>query len=169
MKKFKIPREKVVILAKCFGTVPDEPGIFNWFFEPQLQKSKDYINQGGKNSHLDVRPCSNDTSTDPHHASRSFSWCNLQSSRRLPETSPNRLYRSFADPSLRPHSRTRRNNESPPRPCPEWKSSLHRRKLYVVLPVRTNAIHRREERLDKIREYAESVQSLLSRRREGDE
>lgn len=48
IKKFQIPREKLVILAKCFGTVPDEPSIFNWPFEPQMQQSKDYINQGGE-------------------------------------------------------------------------------------------------------------------------
>ena len=47
MRVFEIPRHKLTILAKCFGTVPDEPGIFNWAFEAQLQKSRDYINQGG--------------------------------------------------------------------------------------------------------------------------
>lgn len=46
--KFGIPREKVVILAKCMGTVPEELGIFNWPFEGQMQKSKDYVNQGGE-------------------------------------------------------------------------------------------------------------------------
>lgn len=47
IKKFGIPREKLVILAKCYGTVPEEPGIFNWPFEPEMAKSKDYVNQGG--------------------------------------------------------------------------------------------------------------------------
>ena len=47
IRKFEIPRHKLTILAKCFGTVPDEPGIFNWMFEAQMQESKDYINQGG--------------------------------------------------------------------------------------------------------------------------
>ena len=48
IKKFEIPRHKLTILAKCFGTVPEEPGIFNWPFEMQMQKSKDYVNQGGE-------------------------------------------------------------------------------------------------------------------------
>lgn len=48
IRKFGIPREKVVILAKCMGTVPEELGIFNWPFEGQMQKSKDYVNQGGE-------------------------------------------------------------------------------------------------------------------------
>ena len=48
IKKFDIPRHKLTILAKCCGTVPDEPGIFNWLFEEQMKKSKDYVNQGGK-------------------------------------------------------------------------------------------------------------------------
>ncbi|KAI4195437.1 MAG: hypothetical protein LQ350_007201 [Teloschistes chrysophthalmus] len=47
IKKFGIPREKLVILAKCYGTVPEEPGIFNWPFEGEMAKSKDYVNQGG--------------------------------------------------------------------------------------------------------------------------
>ncbi|KAL9597173.1 MAG: hypothetical protein Q9219_005339 [cf. Caloplaca sp. 3 TL-2023] len=47
IEKFQIPRHKLTILAKCFGTVPEEPGIFNWAFEAQLAKSKDYVNQGG--------------------------------------------------------------------------------------------------------------------------
>lgn len=47
IKKFNIPREEITILAKIMGTVPKEPGIFNWMFEAQLQKSKDYVNQGG--------------------------------------------------------------------------------------------------------------------------
>lgn len=48
IKKFEIPREKLTILAKCFGTVPEEPSIFNWMYEPQMSKSKDYVNQGGE-------------------------------------------------------------------------------------------------------------------------
>ena len=47
IKKFDIPRHKLTILAKCCGTVPEEPGIFNWFFETQMKESKDYVNQGG--------------------------------------------------------------------------------------------------------------------------
>lgn len=48
IKKFEIPRHKVTILAKCYGTVPDEPKVFNWFFEAQMQQTKDYVNQGGR-------------------------------------------------------------------------------------------------------------------------
>ena len=56
IKKFKIPREKLTILAKCCGTVPEEPGIFNWPFEAQMKKSKDYVNKGGKEFLID-REC----------------------------------------------------------------------------------------------------------------
>ena len=48
MTKFNIPRHKLTILAKCMGTVPEEPDIFNWAFEANMQQSKDYVNQGGK-------------------------------------------------------------------------------------------------------------------------
>lgn len=47
IQKFSIPRQKLTILAKCYGTVPEEPGIFNWPFEAQMRESKDYTNQGG--------------------------------------------------------------------------------------------------------------------------
>ena len=48
IRKFEIPRHRLTILAKCMGTVPEEPGIFSWMFEAQMQKSKDYTNKGGK-------------------------------------------------------------------------------------------------------------------------
>ena len=54
MKKFEIPRHKITILAKCCGTVPEEPGIFNWPFEAQMRSSKDYVNQGGKYQCIDM-------------------------------------------------------------------------------------------------------------------
>ncbi|KAE8448473.1 hypothetical protein EG329_009354 [Mollisiaceae sp. DMI_Dod_QoI] len=47
IKKFEIPRNRLIILAKVMGTVPEEAGIFNWPYEAQLQKSRDYVNQGG--------------------------------------------------------------------------------------------------------------------------
>ncbi|KAF2235817.1 aldo-keto reductase [Viridothelium virens] len=47
IKTFGIPRHKLTILTKCMGTVPEDPSIFNWPLEPQLQKSKEYINHGG--------------------------------------------------------------------------------------------------------------------------
>ena len=55
IKKFEIPRHKLTILAKCCGTVPVEPGIFSWAFEAQMQKSKDYVNQGGKQLCTDTK------------------------------------------------------------------------------------------------------------------
>lgn len=54
INKFEIPRQNITILAKCMGTVPSEPGIFNWPFEAQLQSSRDFVNQGGEPS-LDKR------------------------------------------------------------------------------------------------------------------
>ncbi|KAL8910194.1 MAG: hypothetical protein Q9171_004492 [Xanthocarpia ochracea] len=47
IQKFEIPREKLTILAKVFGTVPEEKSIFHFPFKAQMAKSKDYINQGG--------------------------------------------------------------------------------------------------------------------------
>ncbi|KAI1408378.1 Aldo/keto reductase [Hypoxylon sp. FL1857] len=47
LRKYSIPREKVVILTKCFLYVGEETGIFTPPFGPLLEKTKDYVNQGG--------------------------------------------------------------------------------------------------------------------------
>ncbi|KAI0109290.1 Aldo/keto reductase [Hypoxylon sp. NC0597] len=47
LRKYSIPREKVVILTKCFLYVGEEPGIFTPPFGQLLEKTKDYVNQGG--------------------------------------------------------------------------------------------------------------------------
>lgn len=46
IKKFSIPRRKLILLTKCFATVGDTPAISHMRY-PQLKDSKDYVNQGG--------------------------------------------------------------------------------------------------------------------------
>lgn len=46
IKKFNLPRHKLVILSKCFGTVGEEPNVLHIKY-PQMKESKDYVNQGG--------------------------------------------------------------------------------------------------------------------------
>jgi aryl-alcohol dehydrogenase-like predicted oxidoreductase len=46
LKKFSIPRNKIIILTKCFGTVGEEPG-FNHMRYPWMKETKDYVNQSG--------------------------------------------------------------------------------------------------------------------------
>lgn len=48
IKQFKIPREKVVILTKCYNHVGEEKDIMAPAFFDQMQQSKDYVNQGGE-------------------------------------------------------------------------------------------------------------------------
>lgn len=48
MKKYKIPREKLVILTKCYNHVGEERGDFAPMFFDQMNQSKDYVNQGGE-------------------------------------------------------------------------------------------------------------------------
>jgi len=48
IRKFNIPREKVVIMTKCFLHVGEEPSINAAMFGLQLSQSKDYVNQGGE-------------------------------------------------------------------------------------------------------------------------
>ncbi|KAK3682093.1 NADP-dependent oxidoreductase domain-containing protein [Podospora appendiculata] len=47
IKKFQIPREKVVILTKCNFAVGETPDVRAVFFGPQMAASKDYVNQFG--------------------------------------------------------------------------------------------------------------------------
>jgi aryl-alcohol dehydrogenase-like predicted oxidoreductase len=46
IKKYDLPRHKLVILTKCFGTVGETPAVSHIRF-PQMKQTKDYINQGG--------------------------------------------------------------------------------------------------------------------------
>ncbi|KAK8196631.1 hypothetical protein M8818_006796 [Zalaria obscura] len=47
IKKYNIPRHKVVILSKCFGYVGEEPGIRTIQYGAKIGESKDYVNSGG--------------------------------------------------------------------------------------------------------------------------
>jgi len=47
IKKHKIPRHKLVLLTKCFGTVGEEPNVLHIKYPDQIKSSKDYVNQGG--------------------------------------------------------------------------------------------------------------------------
>ncbi|KAK9369883.1 NADP-dependent oxidoreductase domain-containing protein [Lipomyces kononenkoae] len=46
LKKYSIPREKVVIMTKCFWAVGEEPETLHWYTR-DMEKSKDYQNQFG--------------------------------------------------------------------------------------------------------------------------
>jgi aryl-alcohol dehydrogenase-like predicted oxidoreductase len=48
IQKFKIPREKIVIMTKCSIFVAEETGIFSPPLVQQMGESKDYVNQGGE-------------------------------------------------------------------------------------------------------------------------
>ncbi|KAH8780187.1 NADP-dependent oxidoreductase domain-containing protein [Diaporthe sp. PMI_573] len=47
LKKFSIPRHKIVILSKCYGAVAEDPEGRYVFQRDQFHKSKDYQNQYG--------------------------------------------------------------------------------------------------------------------------
>ncbi|KAH8695287.1 NADP-dependent oxidoreductase domain-containing protein [Talaromyces proteolyticus] len=46
IKKFEIPRERVVIMTKCAFHVGEEQDVIGAVFSEQLNQSKDYVNQG---------------------------------------------------------------------------------------------------------------------------
>ncbi|KAJ5608627.1 NADP-dependent oxidoreductase domain-containing protein [Penicillium hordei] len=47
LKKYDIPREKVVIMTKCFWGVAEEPETLHWLQRDLFEASKDYQNQYG--------------------------------------------------------------------------------------------------------------------------
>ncbi|KAK4507127.1 hypothetical protein PRZ48_000861 [Zasmidium cellare] len=47
LKEYKIPREKVVILTKCYGYVGEEPGVRGIMYGQKIADSKEYVNRGG--------------------------------------------------------------------------------------------------------------------------
>lgn len=47
LKKYSIPRHKVVIMTKCFFPPGEDPEMQSYFFMGQMAKSKDYQNQQG--------------------------------------------------------------------------------------------------------------------------
>ncbi|KAF3064754.1 Versiconal hemiacetal acetate reductase [Daldinia childiae] len=56
LQKFSIPREKVIILTKCFLYVGEDSSVFTAPFGGVLSQSKDYVNQGGKRVSIRVAP-----------------------------------------------------------------------------------------------------------------
>lgn len=47
LKKYNIPREKVVIMTKCFWAVGEAPGVRHFVYRGSVEQSKDYVNQYG--------------------------------------------------------------------------------------------------------------------------
>ena len=47
IKKYNLPREKLTILTKCFGTVAEDPSLRSINFSKELPQLKDYTNHIG--------------------------------------------------------------------------------------------------------------------------
>lgn len=47
IKKWAIPRHKLVLLTKCYGIVGDRPEINELSYPDKIKASKDFVNQGG--------------------------------------------------------------------------------------------------------------------------
>ena len=47
IKRYDLPREKLVILSKCFATVAEEPRLVTRTYGESIGRSKDYVNIGG--------------------------------------------------------------------------------------------------------------------------
>ncbi|KAI9824340.1 MAG: hypothetical protein M1826_007362 [Phylliscum demangeonii] len=47
LKHYQIPRQKVVIMTKCFGKVGEEPSVLGLLYPHLMANNKDYVNQYG--------------------------------------------------------------------------------------------------------------------------
>ena len=47
IKKFNIPRHKLIILSKCYGYVGETPDVRGVMYGQKIAESKDYVNNGG--------------------------------------------------------------------------------------------------------------------------
>ena len=47
IKKYSLPREKLTILTKCYGTVGEDPGLRSILYNDELPQLKDYTNHIG--------------------------------------------------------------------------------------------------------------------------
>lgn len=47
IKKYNLPRHKLVVLTKCYGVVGEEPGTRHIQWAKEMNGSRDYVNQGG--------------------------------------------------------------------------------------------------------------------------
>lgn len=47
LKKYDIPREKVVIMTKCFWAVGEAPDVRHFVHRDAVEQSKDYVNHHG--------------------------------------------------------------------------------------------------------------------------
>ena len=48
IKKFQIPRQKLIIMTKCHNYVGEKPDIFSAYMVGGMVRSKDYVNRGGE-------------------------------------------------------------------------------------------------------------------------
>ena len=47
LKKYNIPREKVIIMTKCYWGVGEQPDVAHYMKRAEFEASKDYVNQHG--------------------------------------------------------------------------------------------------------------------------
>ena len=148
IKKYNIPRHKLVICTKCCGTVREsnDPEVLAL---QDIDNTVDYVNQRGS-----------PPSSAPHHTTafpstltkhkiyRSLPPRHLRCRRRLPLPSPNPIHRPPPNPPLRQNSAYRRNDESTSRSSRKRESALHRRQQHVDISIRYNAVLRREKWVD---------------------
>ena len=147
IKKYNIPRHKLVILTKCFGAVGEDPKVRGIFYPQELKRSKDYVNQHGtyflvlrclwENLYraLGVFSCSANTS-------RSLSSSNLRRGQCFPRPFGFGVHRPPPDPPIRLHSAHRRDHARAARPRSLRKSPLHRRLQHVGNPICAHAVRR---------------------------
>lgn len=147
IKKYNIPRHKLVLLTKCFGFVGEEREILDIKYRDQLRTSKDYVNQGGLSRAAifnAVNASLKRLQTDyidllQIHVGGLFSCRTFDRYIQLCSTVLVVFFFFFLClqansrrcSAFRLHGPPGRDDESAPRPGPIWQSTLHRRELDV--------------------------------------
>lgn len=54
IKKYDLPRHKLVILSKCYGTVGEQPSVRHMGLQKEMERSRDYVNQYGIPLHFQI-------------------------------------------------------------------------------------------------------------------
>lgn len=109
IQKYKIPRQKLVIMTKCFIHVGDDMEVVGPMHGQWMSRSKDYVNQGGEFQMFLICYVSESVLTPFNH--RSLSCRHLQCRRCFARSTRHVLPRSSSGPPLRSVHPTRGDYE----------------------------------------------------------
>jgi aryl-alcohol dehydrogenase-like predicted oxidoreductase len=137
IKKYELPRHKLVILTKCFAYVGEDPGLRTMQYTKEIPQLADYVNQGG----LSRQAIFNAVNASLKRLDTDYIDL-LQIHRYDPNTPLEETMEALHD---------------------LVKSAIHWREFHVGGAICADAVRGREARLDKVHQHAKPLQPALSR------